>query len=244
MQIGKQCSLRTILENEKGKVRCESEGILRKFSCIKAAFMTSFGKAMKNLQDEYVDISTAVEMYYSLTMLLNELETSFPIYKDSAEEKMHIRNSESVPSCSAVKIQRPKRQIKRKRFFDELSESEKEPESPEKETLSDCDEMCRIMKVVYLILSSISLQDVGFKENIVVYPNVYTTLKIHNCTPATNYSSEKSFSGLKSIKNYLLTAQNQERLVYLGVLAIESDMSVSLDFEEVIITFDNVKVRW
>ncbi|KAJ8886817.1 hypothetical protein PR048_013029 [Dryococelus australis] len=47
-----------------------------------------FGKARTKLQGEDVDISTADEMYDSLTMFLTELQTSFPIYKDSAEKKL------------------------------------------------------------------------------------------------------------------------------------------------------------
>ncbi|KAJ8882006.1 hypothetical protein PR048_018494 [Dryococelus australis] len=76
-----------------------------------------------------------------------------------------------------------------------------------------------------------------------VYPNAYTAPKIYNCTPATNRSAERPFSILKRIKDHPWIAQKQERLVNLGVLAIESDMTASLDFEEVINAPANVKVR-
>ncbi|KAJ8895776.1 hypothetical protein PR048_001114 [Dryococelus australis] len=127
----------TISENKKGNVRCEAEGLLRKLCTIEVAFMTSvwgcilqqFGKAIKKLQANDVDISIAVEMCDSLTMFLTEFQTSFPIYKDSTKNKLvQIRNSE-VLSSYAVEIQRQKCQIKRKRSFDELAESEEEPEN-------------------------------------------------------------------------------------------------------------------
>ncbi|KAJ8882872.1 hypothetical protein PR048_014688 [Dryococelus australis] len=131
-----------------GKVRCEAESLLIKLSSTDIAFMTSVcgcimqqvGNSMKNLQGEDVDISTAVELYDSLTMFLTEFQTSFLIYKDLVERKLsQIRNSESVPSSPAIEIKKSKRQIKRKRFFDEFSESEEEPESHEKETGPDCE---------------------------------------------------------------------------------------------------------
>ncbi|KAJ8887223.1 hypothetical protein PR048_013438 [Dryococelus australis] len=57
---------------------------------------------------------------------------------------MQIMNSES-----AVNIQRPQLQIKCKRFFCELSTSDKEPESPEEETGSDYNE--KLFKFIMLL---------------------------------------------------------------------------------------------
>lgn len=327
-------ALRSISENERGKGRCQAEGLLRKLNSIEVAFMTSvwgsifqqFGKVMKKLQAQDMDISTVIELYDSLTVYLTELQACFPNHRDSSEKKLNqIRSQESVPSSSAVEVSRPKRQVKRRRFFDESSESEAEPESPEEELGSDVlehDEIWRQMEISYSkiiqtlqtelqkrvnvykeynlmfsflsnitkleapqiydaaeklraiydsdIESSFGEECIHFKSYLLsmkkedgnklsslpflcrmlaskeisdVYPNVYTALKIYNCTPATNCSAERSFSVLKRIKNYLRTGQNQVRLVSLGVLAIESDITVSLDFEEVINSFATAKVR-
>lgn len=75
-----------------------------------------------------MDISTVIEMYNSFIVYLTGLQTCFPNHRDSAEKKLkNIRSLESVPSSSAIEVSKPKRQIKRRPFFEESSESETEP---------------------------------------------------------------------------------------------------------------------
>jgi hypothetical protein len=61
--------------------------------------------------------------------------------------------------------------------------------------------------------------------------------------PATNCCAERSFSVLGRINNYLRTSQIQERLNHLAILAIENDLTVKLDFENVISVFASTKTR-
>ena len=67
-----------------------------------------------------------------------------------------------------------------------------------------------------------------------LYPNVIIALKIYLCTPASNCSAQRSFSALSRIKNYLQCTQTQQCMVHLAVLAIEDDLTVKLDYEDVI----------
>jgi hypothetical protein len=54
---------------------------------------------------------------------------------------------------------------------------------------------------------------------------------------------KKSFSVLGRINNYLRTSQTQARLNHLAILAIENDLTVKLDFENVISGFASTKAR-
>jgi hypothetical protein len=56
-------------------------------------------------------------------------------------------------------------------------------------------------------------------------PEVATTLILFLTLPVTSANAERSFSKLKLIKNYLRSTQEQERLIDLAVLAIESNES-------------------
>ena len=76
-----------------------------------------------------------------------------------------------------------------------------------------------------------------------LYPNISIALKIYLSTPATNCSAERSFSVLGRINSCLRTSQTQERLNHLAILAIENDLTVKLDFENVISVFTSTKAR-
>jgi len=75
------------------------------------------------------------------------------------------------------------------------------------------------------------------------FPNVETCLYIFLTMPITNCSSERSFSFLKRIKNRLRSSMSQEKLDALGILSIESDVTVSIDFDEIIDVFSKQKTR-
>lgn len=58
--------------------------------------------------------------------------------------------------------------------------------------------------------------------------------------PATNASSERSFSVLRHVKNYLRST-TQERLNYLILLHIHKERTDSLDFKVLLNEFVNCK---
>ena len=61
----------------------------------------------------------------------------------------------------------------------------------------------------------------------VAYSNVWIVLKLLLVMPATNATSERSFSALRRIKTYLRTTMNQMRLNNLMALHIHSDKTDS-----------------
>lgn len=75
------------------------------------------------------------------------------------------------------------------------------------------------------------------------FPNVETCLHIFLTMPITNCTSERSFSFLKRIKNRLRSSMGQENLDALGILSIESDVTASIDFDEIIDIFSKQKAR-
>jgi DNA (cytosine-5)-methyltransferase 1 len=73
------------------------------------------------------------------------------------------------------------------------------------------------------------------------FPNVETCLLIFLTIPITICSSERSFSFLKRIKNRLRSSMSQEKLDALGILLIESDVTASIDFDEIIDVFSKYR---
>ena len=76
-----------------------------------------------------------------------------------------------------------------------------------------------------------------------LYPNIEISLRIFVSTPATNCTAERSFSVLKRMKNYLRSTMSQERLNSLAILTIESDLTSSLEYEDIIDDFSRIKSR-
>ncbi|MBP1528835.1 MAG: hAT transposon family protein [Spiroplasma ixodetis] len=76
-----------------------------------------------------------------------------------------------------------------------------------------------------------------------VFPNVDIAYRMLLCTAVTNCSAERSFSCLKRIKNYLRANLLQDRLNSLMVLAIESDLLLSIKFDDIIKSFAEKKAR-
>ena len=61
------------------------------------------------------------------------------------------------------------------------------------------------------------------------FPNVEIALRIYLCMFVTNCTSERSFSKLKLILNYLRNTMCQDRLSALALLSIESEVFQSID---------------
>ncbi|XP_072152094.1 zinc finger MYM-type protein 1-like [Bemisia tabaci] len=88
---------------------------------------------------------------------------------------------------------------------------------------------------LYQFLIEKNLQD--------VYPNVSIALHIYLTVPVTNCSAERSFSAMGRVHNYLRTSQQQERLVNVAIMSMESDITMQLDFEDIIEKFARAKAR-
>ena len=57
--------------------------------------------------------------------------------------------------------------------------------------------------------------------------------------PATNASSERSFSALRRVKTYLRAAMKQDRLNYLMLLHVHKDKTDELDLKLLVNEFIN-----
>ncbi|XP_048513424.1 zinc finger MYM-type protein 1-like [Athalia rosae] len=83
------------------------------------------------------------------------------------------------------------------------------------------------------------------KENDVttIFPNLVIALRILLTLPVSVASGERSFSKLKMIKNYLRSTMSQERLVGLATISIESEICESLNYNDLISEFAQIKAR-
>ena len=77
-----------------------------------------------------------------------------------------------------------------------------------------------------------SLLDCGLQS---MFQNVYVALRLFLTLPVSNCEGERSFSLLLSrIKNELRTKMSQKRLKALSLMAIESDLTNALDFDDIV----------
>ena len=67
----------------------------------------------------------------------------------------------------------------------------------------------------------------------VAFASVWTAMKLLLVMPATNASSERSFSALRRIKTYLRTTMTQQRLNSLMVLHVHKEKTDALDLLQV-----------
>ena len=72
-----------------------------------------------------------------------------------------------------------------------------------------------------------------------VLANLFTAFRIYLTMPVTVAHSERSFSKLKIIKNYLRSTLSQSRLTNLSLVSIEHEIEVS----DIIKDFANAKAR-
>ena len=76
----------------------------------------------------------------------------------------------------------------------------------------------------------------GLKD---AFQNVEIALHIYLVLMVSNFSSERSFSKLKLIKNRLRTSMVEDRPVGLTLLSIECDILRELNFDDIIDDFAN-----
>jgi hypothetical protein len=65
-----------------------------------------------------------------------------------------------------------------------------------------------------------------------VFPQTYNLSKLILTIPATSSSTERTFSALKRVKNYLWNTQGQERMSSLPLLNIENHLPDKLMSKE------------
>jgi len=75
-----------------------------------------------------------------------------------------------------------------------------------------------------------------------LYPYIEIVLRMFLCCPVSNYcSAERSYSSivgtLKRIKSYIRFTMDEDRLNSLEILSIESEITTSLKYEDVIKEF-------
>jgi hypothetical protein len=75
------------------------------------------------------------------------------------------------------------------------------------------------------------------------FPNVFTALRIYLTLPVSNCTGERSYSHMKRIKSNIRATMGQDRLSYLSLLNIESDLLMDVDFTELIHGFAAAKSR-
>jgi hypothetical protein len=75
------------------------------------------------------------------------------------------------------------------------------------------------------------------------FPEVCTAYILFTTLPVTTATSERSFSKLKLIKNYLRSSMSQERLSGLSILSIEHETARKIDFDMMIDLFAADKCR-
>ncbi|OXA48513.1 Zinc finger MYM-type protein 1 [Folsomia candida] len=75
------------------------------------------------------------------------------------------------------------------------------------------------------------------------YPNCETALRIFLTLPVSVASNERSFSKMKTVKNYLRSTMGQERLNALALISIGREVADDIDFDEVINDFASQKCR-
>lgn len=76
-----------------------------------------------------------------------------------------------------------------------------------------------------------------------IYPNIDIIFRLCLSLPVSNCSAERSFSVLKRVLNYLRSTTKQERLESMAILNIESDLTMSLDYDHIINDFAEQKAR-
>ncbi|KAI6659731.1 Zinc finger MYM-type protein 1-like [Oopsacas minuta] len=77
------------------------------------------------------------------------------------------------------------------------------------------------------------------------FPNLVKAIRIAMTIGVSSAHSERSFSILNRVKNYLRTARGRQRLTDLCTLSIESTISYNLDLDEVVQKFCSSNInRW
>ena len=102
------------------------------------------------------------------------------------------------------------------------------------------------LKVLQLTLPDrqmFAMEIFEFVKEMDSYPNVSIAYRILFTVPVTVASSERSFSKLKLLRNYLRSVMSQERLNGLATLCIEKRLLDEIDIDTIITDFASRTVR-
>lgn len=86
------------------------------------------------------------------------------------------------------------------------------------------------------ITNSLSKLPSAFSETLKILSIILTL-------PCTTASNERVFSSLKRVKSFLRLSMNDDRLNDLMVINVESTEANSIDLQEALIMFSNIKTR-
>ena len=75
------------------------------------------------------------------------------------------------------------------------------------------------------------------------FPNAEIMLRIFLSLMVSNSSGERTFSKLKLIKNELRSTMSQQRLTFLSLMNIESDILRKLNPDDVLMIFPEIKLE-
>ncbi len=75
------------------------------------------------------------------------------------------------------------------------------------------------------------------------YPNYYRLLQLALTLPVSSATSERSFSVMRRIRNWLRSAMSQDRFSDLSILHIENDLTANVSGEKIVNIYANRKKR-
>ena len=94
---------------------------------------------------------------------------------------------------------------------------------------------------IHFIVSTLSDLSIAQRG---AFSEVFTVMKLLLVMPATNATSERSFSALRRVKTYLRSSMGQMRLNNLMVLHVHKDLTDGLDLNEVGNVVGNKETIW
>ena len=116
-------------------------------------------------------------------------------------------------------------------YKDDLSRLELEAQLPLLKPL--CKDICEELGDNFSVRDAVrALSELSVAER-TAFSGVWTVMKLLLVLPATNATSERSFSALRRVKTYMCTTMTQERLNNLMVLHVHREQVDKLELERV-----------
>ena len=121
-------------------------------------------------------------------------------------------------------------------YKDDLSRLELEAQLPLLKPL--CKEVCEELADNFSVHDAVrALSELSVAER-TAFSGVLSVLKLLLVLPATNATSQQSFSALRQIKTYLRSTMSQERLNNMMFLHVHKEQVDRLEFERVVTVRD------
>lgn len=97
--------------------------------------------------------------------------------------------------------------------------------------------------IKYAVQSPINLKDLQKEVSKESYPNFFPLLQLALTLPIGSATSERSFSAMRRIRNWLRSTMIQERFSDLALLHIEGDLTAKLSIEKIVDIYASRKKR-